>query len=76
MQRPGTSIMSSASHTSRLVNCPACGGPSVYGPENSFRPFCCARCKNVDFGAWASEGFRVPAEAPPEDQAFGDPRLQ
>lgn len=60
----------------RIVTCPACGGRSVYGPDNPFRPFCCARCKGVDFGAWASESFRVPAEAPPDDQAFGDPRLQ
>jgi len=28
----------------------------------------------MDLGAWASEGFRVPAEAPPEDATFGDPR--
>lgn len=68
--------MSLISHPPRLVKCPACGGQSVYGPQNPYRPFCCARCKNVDFGAWASEDFRVPAEAPPQDQPFGDPRLQ
>jgi len=61
---------------SRQVRCPACGGPSLYAPQNRFRPFCCERCKNMDLGAWASESFRMPAEAPPEDQAFGDPKLQ
>jgi endogenous inhibitor of DNA gyrase (YacG/DUF329 family) len=30
----------------------------------------------MDFGAWASESFRVPAEAPPEDGVFGDPKFQ
>ena len=30
----------------------------------------------MDLGAWASESFRVPAEAPPEDGNFGDPKLQ
>ena len=30
----------------------------------------------MDLGAWASESFRVPTEAPPEDQPFGDPHLQ
>jgi hypothetical protein len=30
----------------------------------------------MDFGAWASERFRVPTEAPPDEQAFGDPKLQ
>jgi hypothetical protein len=28
----------------------------------------------MDLGAWASEGFRVTAEAPPEDVPHGDPR--
>lgn len=56
----------------RRVRCPACGGDSVYGPENPFRPFCSERCKNLDLGAWASESFRLPDEAPPDDQPFGD----
>ena len=46
----------------RTVTCPACGGPSVYAPENPWRPFCSERCKNHDFGAWASERYRVPAK--------------
>jgi|GEM_PF-197984 len=45
---------------SRLVTCPQCGGDSVYGPSNPYRPFCSQRCKNIDFGAWADESFRVP----------------
>ena len=60
----------------RTVRCPACGGASLYGPANAWRPFCSERCKNMDFGAWASESFRVPDEAPPDDQPFGDPKLQ
>jgi uncharacterized protein len=60
----------------RFVTCPTCGGDSVYAPTNPFRPFCSERCKNIDFGAWASENFRMPAEAPPDDQEFGDPKLQ
>ena len=58
----------------RQVACPACGGPSLYSPHNPWRPFCSERCKQMDLGAWASEGFRVPADAPPEDAPFGDPR--
>ncbi len=42
-----------------IVRCPACGGPSLFAPTNSWRPFCSQRCKQVDFGAWASEEFRV-----------------
>jgi uncharacterized protein len=60
----------------RRVECPVCKGPSLYSTANRFRPFCSERCKDIDFGAWASESFRVPTEAPPDDQSFGDPRLQ
>ncbi len=60
----------------KIVVCPGCGGDSVYAPSNPYRPFCCQRCKNLDFGAWASESFRLPTEAPPEDENFGDPKIQ
>ncbi len=60
----------------RLVTCPACQGNSLYHASNPFRPFCSERCKHNDFGAWASEAFRMPTEAPPDEAPFGDPRLQ
>lgn len=60
----------------KIVVCPTCSGPSVYAPDNRFRPFCSERCKNVDLGAWASESFRMPADAPPDDQVYGDAKLQ
>jgi hypothetical protein len=60
----------------RVVTCPHCGGKSVYAPSNPYRPFCSERCKNLDLGAWASESFRVPDETPPDDQPFGDPKVQ
>ncbi len=56
----------------RIVSCPTCKGDSLYAPDNLFRPFCSQRCKNNDFGAWASEAFRVAA--PPmraEDEPEG-----
>ena len=53
----------------RQVACPGCGKPSLYAPENPFRPFCCARCKEGDFGAWASERYRVGAQPSPDDEA-------
>ena len=52
----------------RIVKCPTCGGSSVYGPQNPFRPFCSERCKHIDFGAWASESYRVGAPPDPEDE--------
>ncbi len=60
----------------RIVPCPHCGGDSVYAVSNAFRPFCSERCKHMDLGAWASESYRVASESPPDDQPFGDARLQ
>lgn len=53
----------------RTVACPACGGPSRYAPDNRFRPFCSARCRELDLGAWASERYRVagPPDEPRDD---------
>ena len=45
----------------RIIRCPGCGGDSVYASSNPFRPFCSERCRGADLGAWASEGYRVPA---------------
>jgi endogenous inhibitor of DNA gyrase (YacG/DUF329 family) len=53
--------------SSKWVNCPSCKGPSLYAPDNRFRPFCCERCKEIDLGAWASERFAVPAPAGPDE---------
>ncbi|MCH2241324.1 MAG: DNA gyrase inhibitor YacG, partial [Aquabacterium sp.] len=32
----------------RIVRCPQCGGDSVYGPDNPWRPFCCRACRSLD----------------------------
>ncbi len=55
---------------SHIVRCPGCGGSSVYGPNNRFRPFCGERCKNMDLGAWASERFKLPEQLPNRDPDF------
>lgn len=52
----------------KTVTCPSCGMDALYTPSNPFRPFCSARCKNTDLGAWASESFRMPVNPLPEDQ--------
>jgi endogenous inhibitor of DNA gyrase (YacG/DUF329 family) len=56
--------MPEAEPPTRTVRCPACGGPSLYGPANRWRPFCSQRCKLQDLGAWASERFRVEVHEP------------
>lgn len=60
----------------KIVTCPACSVESIYSTDNVYRPFCSARCKGIDLGAWASESFRMPTDAPPDDQVYGDARLQ
>lgn len=54
----------------KIVSCPACAGPSVYAASNPYRPFCSQRCKNMDFGAWASETFKLPATLTDHDTEF------
>ena len=61
--------MSTSEAKPRTVRCPACAGPAVYAPTNPWRPFCGERCKNNDFGAWASESYRVGVAPDPD----GDP---
>jgi len=43
----------------RVVKCPACGKEVRWTPENRFRPFCSARCRQIDLGAWAAEKYRI-----------------
>ena len=60
----------------KTVVCPACKGPSLYALSNPSRPFCSERCKGHDFGAWASESFRLPVDAAPDDEAEGGLKIQ
>ncbi|MFY9510178.1 MAG: DNA gyrase inhibitor YacG [Rubrivivax sp.] len=55
----------------RLVPCPACKTPAPYTPANRWRPFCSERCRSLDLGAWASESYRVAAEAPTDGDDDG-----
>jgi endogenous inhibitor of DNA gyrase (YacG/DUF329 family) len=60
----------------RVVPCPTCKGESLYDVSNPFRPFCSERCKNMDFGAWADEGFRLAADPEPDEPPPGPHTLQ
>ena len=51
----------------RLVPCPECGKLSEFSPSNTFRPFCSERCKMIDLGVWASEGYSIAAPISPDD---------
>ena len=51
----------------RVVACPRCGKSNEWTPENAYRPFCSERCKMIDFGAWATEKYRVPVTEDKDD---------
>ena len=41
--------------------CPICGKPA----DVKVKPFCSARCRQVDLNRWLSESYRIPgAERP------------
>ncbi|HEY2179572.1 MAG TPA: DNA gyrase inhibitor YacG [Caulobacteraceae bacterium] len=45
--------------------CPICGKPAL--PE--FRPFCSARCANVDLNRWLSGLYSIEGESAEEDES-------
>ncbi|WDR06689.1 DNA gyrase inhibitor YacG [Devosia rhodophyticola] len=50
--------------------CPICQKPSV----EKFRPFCSARCADVDLNRWLTGAYVIPArdDEPTEDDADGE----
>lgn len=62
----------------RVVSCPTCRKPVAWTEQNPYRPFCSARCRQIDLGAWASEAYRVPTsppDAPLDEIDFQPPGL-
>jgi endogenous inhibitor of DNA gyrase (YacG/DUF329 family) len=53
-----------------VVACPVCRKKTEW-EGNPFRPFCSERCKMLDLGTWAGEGYRIPGEKVREDEEGG-----
>lgn len=51
-----------------IVACPQCAREVVWSSDSPFRPFCSERCKLIDLGQWAAEGYRIPLEEESADQ--------
>ena len=47
--------------------CPICGKPAV----DKFKPFCSARCRQVDLNRWLSESYRIPGRERPDAEEDG-----
>ena len=43
------------------IICPLCRQLTTW-KENPWRPFCSERCKLIDLGKWASEGYIIEVE--------------
>ena len=56
-----------AAEERRVPRCPTCGRPRV----REYRPFCSARCRDVDLGRWFAGAYAVPAVEDDEDTAAG-----
>lgn len=44
------------------VECPTCNAPVTWDASFPDRPFCSARCRLIDLGAWASEEHVIPGD--------------
>jgi uncharacterized protein len=49
------------------VPCPKCGAETDLSAANTNRPFCSERCRNLDLHAWATDQYRIDANAPAVD---------
>jgi uncharacterized protein len=45
------------------ITCPTCEKVIQWTDEYPDRPFCSARCKLIDLGAWADESHKIPGAA-------------
>lgn len=60
-----------------IVECPTCKKSVEWSDASPWRPFCSDRCQLIDFGAWANEEYRVPAETvSPDDLDQGGETTQ
>jgi len=55
----------------RTIKCPTCRKETSW-QGNPHRPFCSARCRTTDLGAWAMESYRISGEKA-DDQSEESP---
>jgi endogenous inhibitor of DNA gyrase (YacG/DUF329 family) len=46
--------------------CPQCGQPASASADNRHRPFCSARCQQIDLHRWLEGDYAVPGEPAPD----------
>lgn len=53
------------------ITCPICKKETTW-EENPWRPFCSERCKLIDLGKWASDGYSIEGEKKKEEEEEKD----
>lgn len=66
-QRLGFFVCAMTDKKITKLPCPRCRKETTW-ENNSFRPFCSERCKNMDLAAWADEEYRIAGEEPSADE--------
>jgi endogenous inhibitor of DNA gyrase (YacG/DUF329 family) len=62
----------------RAIQCPTCR-TKITWQGNPYRPFCSARCRLIDLGAWVDESYRIAGErvekdtTPQDQESFPQP---
>ncbi|PVZ71861.1 DNA gyrase inhibitor YacG [Pelagibaculum spongiae] len=51
----------------RIHRCPQCKKSMIWSTDNPWRPFCCERCRQIDFGDWADEKHRIAGDPVPNN---------
>lgn len=54
------------------VSCPTCKKEVIMNETSPFRPFCSKRCRDIDFGEWATEGYKINNENNDEDENWSE----
>jgi uncharacterized protein len=49
---------------SETIACPICGKPAA---DPKYKPFCCARCADVDLHRWLGGVYRVETDEPADE---------
>jgi len=51
------------------ARCPICGKPTA----TAYRPFCSARCADVDLQRWLAGAYAIPVEEEDEERGPDEP---
>jgi len=55
------------------IQCPICKRQVDTSTEGVVRPFCSARCKQIDLANWLDERYRIPEEIGHAEELGADP---